>query len=109
VISSKHRFIYLHVLKTGGNSIQDLLRDGKVLRPHHVIRYENLAADFDRATTALGLPVSSAQLPHLNRSADTAGLRAELAADAQLREEVAQRFKADMQLMDFAERAAPAA
>lgn len=79
------------------------------LRPSHVIRYENMDADFAGTVAALGLPAEAAHLPHLNRSAAEDDLRAEVAADAGLRAEVESMFPLDMRMFGYADRAAASA
>jgi hypothetical protein len=82
---------------------------GTVVRPHAAIRYEHLAADFADTVSWLGLPPDTAQLPHLNRSADSSGLKAEVAADTQLRAQVEALFPQDMKLLQFADQVRRAA
>lgn len=43
--------------------------EGKLIRPDHVIRFENITADFNRCAKALGVMSNPAKLPHVNRSA----------------------------------------
>ncbi|HYD64521.1 sulfotransferase family 2 domain-containing protein [Azospirillum sp.] len=78
-----------------------LTLDGAVQDPGHVVRYENLAADFDRVARTLDLPCRSGDLPHVNRSTADPALRAAAGADPAVRRAVEERFARDMALFGY--------
>ena len=65
------------------------------------MRFENLPDDFDHMAEALHLPVASASLPCVNRSADVNRIRDDLRNDARLRAWVENRFKEDMIIFGY--------
>lgn len=80
----------------------------RAITPNYILRYDHLQDDFQGLIDKLGLPENCGPLPHVNRSADTEGLKAEIAADTELRAEVERMFPLDMKLLQVAEQRAEA-
>ncbi len=93
---------FLHMLDAVNSSamVKFLTVDGAPQRPDFVVRQSHLACDLNTAAARFGLPVPP-ELPHLNRSADTTGLRQKLLSDSQLRNFVEDRFREDMDFFGF--------
>ena len=80
----------------------DFLRLGDhIEKPDHIIRQENIEADFRRFAIALGLPCADAELPRRNRSAaqETEAFRAKAEP---FRGEIETKFAEDMQMFGYA-------
>ncbi|WP_420568720.1 sulfotransferase family 2 domain-containing protein [Thalassovita sp.] len=94
---------FFEFLDAGGvQAATDWLRleDGPY-QPDHVIRFESLQDDLAHVVLALGLPEASARLPHVNKSAANAQLRAKLGADNTLRNLVLDRYREDAELFGY--------
>lgn len=68
--------------------------------PDWLIRYENLATDFDAFARAAGLPMDRGCLGHLNQSASRSLFDVALRDDA-ARQLVAERFASDFQMFGY--------
>ena len=74
--------------------------DGAPVWPDHVIRFENIAEDFERCATALGISSRLAKLPHVNRSVAEHMARDAL-NDAEAERLVKTRFAADYRFFSY--------
>jgi hypothetical protein len=74
--------------------------DDVPVRPDHIIRFENIAEDFESCATAIGFRSSLAELPHVNRSA-AAHMARDALNDADAERLVKERFAADYKFFDY--------
>ena len=91
---------FLGTLERMDRLVDFLLVDGALRKPDMVIRYEQLASDFEAFARTMGLPIGASDLPHANASAAGEDLHRAASRDPAVRTAVEARFAADYEFLE---------